>query len=1012
MKTNARTWRLNLVPPARKPVTLGAALPLVISLALFIGGCVFVNLRRMVEFSNLAPFGLMTLSLWVWWLHLAGYSGLGKVRAIIALLVRLVVLALIVLALTEPRVIRQSNGLALIYTLDVSDSMGENVSDQSLNYIIKTANAKPEKDDAGLVVFGRDAAVELPPRQSFPFGVINARVAKDGTDIGKALSLAAAVVPEDKQGRIVLASDGVETEGNVAGILDDLKARHIAVDVLPIQYEYQNEVWLERLDLPRQVKIGETYEAGVLLNSLQPGDGKLVLRENGKVIAEQNVHYDRGKNRYALPLYLREPGYYEYAATIEPPPGKDGWKENNTAINFLYLKGEGKVLLVTDPQGDSRDWDTLVKALKDAKRLVDVRSAYEFPRDPMSLMPYDCVVFANVPADSFDPVQMQSLHDAVYNQGTGFLMVGGKNSFGPGGYHRTPVEEVLPVDMDIAQKKVLPKGALVIVLHTCEFPEGNVWAKRIAKEAIRVLGAQDEAGVLIYGPGGGQWGDQWVFPLTPVSEYNNMVTLINQCEPSDMPSFESIMQMGWTGLQASDAAAKHMIIISDGDPSPPTSGLVSQFIASKISVSTVVINPHGGADIPEMQALAGVTGGRHYRVMDPNELPSIFIKEAKTLKRSMVQNTTFVPTIGTYSPILKGIGAMPPLHAYILTTPKARSISVLNGPAKDEINPVLSTWRFGLGTTAAFTSDLSPNWGSDWVQWDQYEAFVKQLMIEISRVEQHSDLFMQSFASGDEGVIMVEDYHPQESMLEVQAQISGPHDREVSLPLKQTGPRTYEGRFPLWGKGRYQVALAGVGAGRSEQTLGGFVVAYSPEYLRFRSDPITLRKIAERTGGRILTGQETGKELFTIPREPKETSKSIVDLLLILLACLIPLDVGVRRVQLDWSVVRGWFTRTQKSESTETLGALLKRKAKVRETTETGSRSSPGSAPAPSVVFPAPHASDRGRDAGARPGAPGAGALPKTEAAPEAETPESTTERLLAMKRKRQQGGKNNETKS
>ena len=116
----------------------------------------------------------------------------------------------------------------------------------------------------------------------------------------------------------------------------------------------------------------------------------------------------------------------------------------------------------------------------------------------MSLMPYDCVVFVNVPADSFDPVQMQSLRDAVYNQGIGFLMVGGKNSFGPGGYHRTPVEEALPVDMDIQQKKVLPKGALVIVLHTCEFPEGNVWAKRIAKEAIRVLGAQDEAGLLIY----------------------------------------------------------------------------------------------------------------------------------------------------------------------------------------------------------------------------------------------------------------------------------------------------------------------------------------------------------------------------------------------------------------------------------------------------------------------------------------------------------------------------------
>ena len=121
-----------------------------------------------------------------------------------------------------------------------------------------------------------------------------------------------------------------------------------------------------------------------------------------------------------------------------------------------------------------------------------------------------------------------------------------------------------------------------------------------------------------------------------------------------MPSFQSIMQMGLTGLKASDAATKHMIIISDGDPSPPTPDLVNQFLAEKISVSTVVINPHGGVDIPAMQALAGVTGGRHYLVMDPNELPSIFIKEAKTLKRSMIQNTTFVPTVESSSPMLKG----------------------------------------------------------------------------------------------------------------------------------------------------------------------------------------------------------------------------------------------------------------------------------------------------------------------------------------------------------------------
>ena len=99
------------------------------------------------------------------------------------------------------------------------------------------------------------------------------------------------------------------------------RSRGIAVDVLPIQYDYPKEVWLERLDLPRFVKIGENYEAAIVLSSLQPGSGRLVVREQGQVISEQNVEFQAGKNRYTVPIKLREPGYYEYSATIETRRG-------------------------------------------------------------------------------------------------------------------------------------------------------------------------------------------------------------------------------------------------------------------------------------------------------------------------------------------------------------------------------------------------------------------------------------------------------------------------------------------------------------------------------------------------------------------------------------------------------------------------------------------------------------------------------------------------------------------
>ena len=438
----------SIFPRRRRPITVRAVLPLLLFVLGFGAACLSVELLGIIRFSNPRAFFLAVVLPWVWWMHTAGSSGLRGTRSVAALLARLCVIAAFIMLMAEPRAVRQSEALAVVYAVDTSDSIGESAFNASLKFVAKTASEKPEKDQAGLVVFADDAAVELPPRTVFPFEeAINSRVVTDGTDLGRGLSLAAAMLPEEHSGRIILVSDGTETEGNLSEALDGLKARRIPVDVLPVQYDYEHEVWLEKLELPRFVRAGETYEAAVVLSSFSPGSGKLVLRENDREVYGVDVEFKAGKNRYALPLYMREPGYYEYVATITVPSGLDGWAENNRAAGYLFLRGRGKVLVVTDPGGDPRDWQSLVGALRQGEFDVEELGAYEFPPQgsALSLMPYDCIIFPNVPADALDAVQMEALHDAVYSQGIGFLMVGGPNSFGPGGWHRTPVEKTLPV---------------------------------------------------------------------------------------------------------------------------------------------------------------------------------------------------------------------------------------------------------------------------------------------------------------------------------------------------------------------------------------------------------------------------------------------------------------------------------------------------------------------------------------------------------------------------------------
>ncbi len=1004
MKWMFRTFK-RIFPAQRVQLSWSDFLPLVIFLVSYGSLVFYLDYADILTFTKPWQFSWIVVSIWVWWMAINGWSGLSRMRSLQALVVRLLLLGTFVALLAEPRSVRTSDQLAVVYAVDISESIHPDQVSEALKFVAKTVAEKPEGDEAGLIVFGSAAAVELPPNASFPIDEnapegsihLNSRVDRDATNLEQTLSLGAAVLPEDVRGRIVLISDGSQTTGDLQAVLQELQTRGISVDVLPVNYSYENEVWVERLELPQSVKLGEPYEASVVISSLKAGKGKLLIEENGLPIREEpfDVEFSEGKSRVDIPIFLRAPGYYEYKATIIPEEGADGRDENNLAVGYVYVEGEGKALIVIDPLAeDNRDYERLAMAIKAGERDVEIIESYDFAHDPLSLMPYDCVIFANVPQDAFDVVQLNALRDAIYNQGIGFLMIGGENSFGPGGYHRTVVEEALPVTMDITKKKILPKGALAIILHTCEFPEGNTWAKRITKQAIKVLGSQDEVGVLAYGAGG----EHWVFELTPAGEYEKLVPKINAAGIGDMPAFGPTMEMGLKGLIKSDAATKHMIIISDGDPQAAAQGILNDFIKNKISVSTVAIFPHGGNEIGLLRTMANITGGRYYFPADPNELPSIFIKEAKTLKRSMIQERTIHPEVGYPSPVLEGISGLPSLEGFVLTSLKENALTenvlfaVPEDAEEEETDPVLAIWRYGLGTTAAFTSSLSNQWADQWVDWNKYQAFVKQLLIRVSRVRKSGHMRMWTYNSGGEGVIMVEDFHPEEMFLDVAAKVNGP-GLELTVPLKQVGPRRYQATFPANDKGRFQVTAIGKAGEREDRVHGGFIVSYSPEYLKFTSNWNTLREIKEKTGGDELSTDSKADEIYN-RRKPKQSSQPIFDYFLIALCCLLPLDVGIRRIQIDWSVVKEYLGFGKKADTTQTMGALLAKKKEVGSQLQSQREERP--------LVPSGTPSYQQKPIG-RTTAPKPTSTTSTTSEQVKPQADSTTSRLLDLKRKRQE---------
>jgi uncharacterized membrane protein len=592
--------------------------------------------------------------------------------------------------------------------------------------------------------------------------------------------------------------------------------------------------------------------------------------------------------------------------------------------------------------------------------------------------------------------QQRMLASYVHDMGGGLVMIGGEDAFGAGGWQGSKLEEVLPVNMDVPAQRQMPKGALVMIMHSCEMPDGNYWGEQCALKAVETLSARDEIGVISYdwgkarnqnwgAAGAGAGGSQWDFPLQEKGDGSKVTAAIKNMQLGDMPSFDDSMDValnginGVGGLIRSNARQKHVIIISDGDPQRPNDSLVQQYIKAQVSVSTVSVYPHDRSDQglpPTMQMIAKTLKGRAYGPIDtnPNQLPQIFIKEATVVRRSLIyEEKKGIPLKlpPSLSEIVKGISEFPDVYGMVLTSRKNNpqiEVPIVAGKNND---PILAQWQTGLGRAAVFTSDAHNKWAANWVGSPMYSKFFAQLVRAVARPPMSADFDVQTTQTADgKGKITVEALTKDSSFLNflsIGGTVVGPDMKPMNVRLVQTGPGTYEGEFDADQAGNYVAVMNYRGAGdKAGVMLSGMAVNSSPELRDLKSNDAMLKRVADATGGRILPPFDAASaDLFT--REglaPTASPLPIWDILIPILLALIITDVAVRRIAWDWNAtkrfahatadkVRG-FTVIRKVESRETLDALKRVREEVAETRFNVDAESATAAPSPRAEAPRP----------------------------------------------------------
>ncbi len=676
---------------------------------------------------------------------------------------------------------------------------------------------------------------------------------RDGTDIAAAIEAAAAAMPPDYVPRILLLTDGNQTKGDAlqAALATANRGRQreaIPITTIPLPTRDDPEVQMSGVKVPAQVREGEPFYVEVVIDSNHDDEGLIeVFRGAHKVLSETKP-LKKGENRFRFPQSIQRERLAEYAAQVSGVK-QDTLADNNSDNGLVFTNGQPRVLLI---DSDPKQTEHLRFALQQEDIQVDVRPPQGMPEDLADLQNYELLALSNVPATSLTQRQMELARTYVQDLGGGFMMLGGDQSFGLGGYYKTVLEEILPVRSDFEKEKEKPSLAMVLVVDRSGSMAGQKleMAKEAAKAAAELLGPKDQIGVICFDEN-----HYWVSQLQTASNKGRISDEISGIQVGGGTSLYPPMEEAYQSLVNAVSKLKHVIVLTDGISNPGDfEGLAQNMASARITCSTVGVGDGAANDL--LETIARIGQGRHFAATDPASLPQIFAKETLTVSKAAINEQPFIPQVIRPTQALAGIDfeSAPFLLGYVMTRPKPTCELIL---ASEQGDPVLAWWRYGLGTTVAFTSDAKSRWAAEWLTWPGYSKFWAQTIRHAMRKNDAKGLTVEVVQRARRATVTLDAVDPSGRFLngaESELTVIDPRLGERKLPLNQTAPGRYVAEFDTPHSGAYHLNLsqqAANGGPVIHQQTRGLTVGYSDE-LRLRpTNTELLQQIATATGGRF-----------------------------------------------------------------------------------------------------------------------------------------------------------------
>jgi len=861
----------------------------------------------MIEVAHPWSFLLLFLGVPLLWLaQRRSLADLTPSARRLCLVVRAIVLGLLVLALAGVNLLLPSQKVAAMFVIDHSASVSSEARAEADQFISESLRAAGE-NFAGVTGFAKTPALWIPIRpggarpKQWP-----AMEAPNSTDIARALDFASALLPAEAHRRIILLSDGNDTSDRAAETAQRLTAEGIELSVVPLHNPKRAEVLVEKVDVPRQLKTGEPFDLTANIRSNIATTAKAKLYQNQFLVEQRDLSLKEGDNTFAAPNLKADGTFVTYE--LEIIPATDTSLENNRAQGTASLRGQPRVLVIDPDESRIRP---LATALRAERILVETRSINGAPRSLEDLQQFDLLALSDVSALQLNRETMELYRRWVQDFGGGFLMLGGDSSFGVGGYYRTPIETMLPVRMEHEDRQDLPSIALLIVLDRSGSMTALVQgqtkmslANQGAVFALNVLQPKDYFGVLAV--------DVRSHTIAPLAQHGSKEAVAQKIMTvtaggGGIYIYTSLVD-AFAQIRDVSARIKHVIVFSDAADAEEKNGgemgdgtktggsaldLASAMLSAKVTTSVVALGMETDRDTSFLRQLAERGNGRFYLTSDATTLPQIFSTETMKVAQSSLVEEPFQPVAARSHPIISGIdwAQAPLLLGYNSTKPKPTADLLL---LTERGEPLLASWRYGLGQAAAFTSDAKARWGAEWLTWPGFGKFWAQVVRGLMRKTDRASFAVTTRERVDNLEIQIEAVKPDGSFrnqLPISVNSLQGDGTSHTTKAHQDAPGSYSAKLPLAAEGTTIFSMSSPDLPDAGTTFG-YTRSYPREFLRSETNEPLLRRLAELGRGMF---NPRPAAIWTPASTPTPQRKDFTDYFLIAALTLIPLDIWLRR---------------------------------------------------------------------------------------------------------------------